>query len=217
MKGLQMRFSKGLGWIGTGMLVVGVVSGLSGCSMTPQVNGEASVDRSFEAGRATPLGIVVTDEGGRVPQGGATEIETSCLQALMSKNYELVERAKLSSLVISELRFQQSGLTDADAVQLGKLTNAKAMMLVQVTDLRSVQSGNERSFITFTRERARLTMRIIDVQTGKLMWLASSQGSNSAIGGSEPIELVKKMVTETIAKLPAPGEPATPSLAAAAK
>lgn len=212
-----MKLSKSLGWIGSGMLAVGLVSVLSGCSMTPQVKGEASVDRSFDAGRANPLGIVVTDEGGRVPQGGATEIETSCLQALMGKNYELVERAKLSSLVISELRFQQSGLTDADAVQLGKLTNAKAMMLVQVTDLQSVQSGNGQSFITFTRERARLTMRIIDVQTGKLLWLASSQGTNAAIGGSEPIELVKKMVADTIAKLPAPGESALTPLATASK
>lgn len=212
-----MKLSKCFGWMAAGILAAGMASGLAGCSMTPQVKGEASADRSFEASRATPLGIVVTDEGGRVPQGGATEIETSCLQALMGKNYELVERAKLSSLVINELRFQQSGMTDADAVELGKLANAKAMMLVQVTDLRSVQSGNERSLITFTRERARLTMRIIDVQTGRLLWLASSQGTNSAIGGSEPIELVKKMVSETIAKLPAPGEATATPLATASK
>ncbi len=212
-----MKFSRWYGWIGFGVLAAGIVSGLSGCSMTPRVQGEAITDASFDAIRATPLGVVVTDEAGRVPRGGATEVETSCLLALMSKRYELVERAKLSSLVINELRFQQSGMTDADAVELGKLANAKAMMLVQVTDLQSVQSGNERSLITFTRERARLTMRIIDVQTGKLLWLASSKGTNSVFGGSEPIELVKKLATDTIAKLPSPDGSAVPSLADAAK
>lgn len=208
-----MKISK---WVAC-LSVAAVVSGFAGCSMAPQVQNDASSDASFVADRASPLGIVVTDEAGRVPQGGATEIETSCLQALMGKRYELVERAKLSSLVIGELRFQQSGMTDADAVELGKLANAKAMMLVQVTDLQSVTSGNERSFITFTRDRARMTMRIIDVQTGKLLWLASAKGTSSALGGSEPIELVKKMIADTIAKLPAPGEAGGTTLAASSK
>lgn len=86
-----------------------------------------------------------------------------------------------------------------------------------LTDLQSVTSGNERSFITFTRERARLTVRVIDVETGKLMWFASAKGTNSVFGGSEPIELVKQMAAETIAKLPAPGETAATPLASAAK
>lgn len=210
-----MKTMKLLGWTAAAILGSGLAAGLGGCAMTPESQSEASTDASFEASRATPLGVVVTDEAGRVPRGGATEVETSCLQALMGKRYELVERAKLSSLVINELRFQQSGMTDADAVELGKLANAKAMLLVQVTDLQSVQSGNERSLITFTRERARLTMRIIDVQTGKLLWLASAKGTNSVFGGSEPIELVKKLATDTIAKLPATGDSASPLATAA--
>lgn len=208
-----MKMSKCLGWMAAGL----IAAGLGGCAITPHRHSEVTADPSFEASRATPIGLVVTDENGQVRRGGSTEIETRCLQALMAKRYELVERAKLSSLVLNELKFQESGLTESDAVRLGKLANARAMMLVQVTDLQSITSGNERSFITFTRERARLTMRVIDVETGKLMWLASAEGTNAAFGGSEPIELVKQMAADTIAKLPAPGEVAATPLATAGK
>lgn len=188
--------------------------GLGGCAGSslggsPSVAVRVSSTPEFVGDEATPIGVVVTDEAGRVPPGGATELETAAFQALMDRNFRLVERQNISK-VLGEVRFQQSGLTDADAVELGRMTNARAILLLQVTGLQSMRNGKEGSIIAWNTDRANMVMRVIDVRTSTTPWVASCEGSMTQFWRSEPMQLVKRMVDESIARLPAPGGEVSP-------
>ncbi len=195
--------------------VSAVSMGLGGCAgnngvWDTSVAVRVSSTPEFAGDEATPIGVVVTDEAGRVPPGGATELETAAIQALMDRRFRLVERRHISK-VLGELSFQDSGLTDADAVKLGRMTNARAILLLQVTGLQSIRNGQEGSIWVWNTDKANMVMRVIDVKTATTPWVASCQGSVTQFWRSEPMQLVKQMIDQSIAKLPAPGETATPA------
>jgi hypothetical protein len=95
-------------------------------------------------------------------------VEDAFIQVLIQKGYVLVSRSDLQS-VTREQQFQQSGLTEDNAVAAGKLLNVPAVLVVCVTDYGSEPvsgpGGRSQHFA-----RAALAARLIDVGRGEVLW-----------------------------------------------
>lgn len=127
--------------------------------------------------------------GGSVPAAAVTEMMTTELYE--SGLFTLVEREKLN-YVADEIRLSQSGLMDeSTAPELGKIKGARYSMTGAVTEYHYKASGgavpipgiggaggvSNTAYVT-------LDIRVIDNQTGEVVYAAAEQGaSNQTIGG----------------------------------
>ena len=127
--------------------------------------------------------------GGGVPAAAITEMMTTELYE--AGLFTLVEREKLN-YVADEIRLSQSGLMDeSTAPELGKIKGARYSMTGAVTEYHYKASGgavpipgiggagevSNTAYVT-------LDIRLIDNQTGEVVYAAAEQGaSNQTIGG----------------------------------
>jgi hypothetical protein len=97
------------------------------------------------------------------------QVEDTFVQVLVDKGYRLVSRSDVQAL-LKEQQFQNSGLTEDNAVAVGKFLNVPAVLLVKVTDFGAdshhVRGVNRDGFIS----RASLGARLVDVGRGEIWW-----------------------------------------------
>lgn len=90
--------------------------------------------------------------------------------------------------IVLEQSFQHSGLTDSDAVRMGKLLNVPAVLMISVSNLGQVDTLDS-NLLTLPFQlagallmpnstsnclmRCSMTARLISTQTGEVLWLAS--------------------------------------------
>ena len=124
--------------------------------------------------------IMVSGATPRLGARGATDtdqqrlVEDAFIQVLLQKEYGLVSRTDLQSIA-KEQRFQQSGLTEDNAVAVGKLLNVPAVLMVSITDFGAdpvAGPAGRSSHIA----RASLAARLIDVGSGEVLWVHSDLG-----------------------------------------
>jgi len=117
----------------------------------------------------------------------ALVIEDVFIRFLIGKGYSYASRKEVREIV-NEQSFQHSGLTDSDAVRMGKLLNVPAVLMITVSNLGEVNTfdGN---LLTLPFQlagallmpsrgasclmRCSITARLIATQTGEVLWLAS--------------------------------------------
>jgi hypothetical protein len=122
------------------------------------------------------------------------QVEDAFIQVLIEKGYHLVSRSDLQS-VAKEQQFQKSGLTEDNAVALGKLLNVPAVLMVRITDYAADNhqafglnqgfgalqppgakqgtrqpGGAAKRQEPHTTARAALAARLIDVNRGEIWW-----------------------------------------------
>jgi len=117
----------------------------------------------------------------------ASLIEDVFIRFLIGKGYSYASRKEVKEIVL-EQSFQHSGLTDSDAVRMGKLLNVPAVLMITVSNLGQVDTF-EGNLLTFPFQlagallmpnsgssclmRCSMTARLISTQTGEVLWLAS--------------------------------------------
>jgi len=93
--------------------------------------------------------------------GEMQQVEDAFLQELIRKGYVPVARSDLNS-VMAELRIQASVLTEKDAVRIGNVLNARAVLVVDV--------------VTYKRALA-MSARILDTERAQILWVSSYTAS----------------------------------------
>jgi len=134
-------------------------------------------------------------------------IEDEFTMALMEKGYSVAARSDVQA-ILKEQQFQrESGMTDADVSKIGKLLNVSAVMVVNVSDLKSErakesvnlgiirfnvqQTSNgveERKFVNYCSMGARL----LGVEKGEILWFGKVTTSSVSEGQQDFSESVKK-------------------------
>jgi len=123
---------------------------------------------------------------------GATEL---MINALLEKHFRVFERAKLD-LILQEQNLQNfSGLVDpTTAVKLGKMIGVDSIVTGSLTNVAFVKGG----WIIIGGIRIRksyvkvvMTIRLIDVQTGEILYSAikEEKASKSSVSGVLPIPI----------------------------
>ncbi len=145
---------------------------------TPYGRGQNRIEPDAQSGRNATL----TDRDSL-----ASVIEDVFIRSLIGKGYSYASRKEVREIVL-EQSFQHSGLTDSDAVKMGKLLNVPAVLLITVSHLGAVDAF-QGSLLTLPFQLAgallmppsgssctiqcSMTARLISTQTGEVLWLAS--------------------------------------------
>jgi hypothetical protein len=126
---------------------------------------------------------------------------------LGKKGYTLVSRSDLQA-VMQEKRFQQSGLTEENVTELGKLLNIPAVMVVRITDCEAEdyqKKSGSRSTMRATMATAALGARLVSVETGEVVWCRAGIDSQEVGGKLEATELLSKVAKKICDALPSRG------------
>lgn len=94
---------------------------------------------------------------------------------LGKRGYALVSRSDLQAVMV-EKRFQQSGLTEENISELGKLLNIPAVIVVRITDFETEEYQKKMGQLKTARATmatAALGARLISVETGEVLWCRS--------------------------------------------
>jgi hypothetical protein len=108
--------------------------------------------------------VAVTDVTGQVyGEAAKSTVADFFTMELFQKGYRVMERAKMQAL-LKEQEFQASAITtEQDAARAGRVLNVPAVMLVSVPK--------------YGKEKMEMTAKLVDVETGEILWLGSGSGS----------------------------------------
>jgi hypothetical protein len=96
-------------------------------------------------------------------------VEDAFVNVLMQKGYGLVSRSDLQT-VAKEQRFQQSGVTEDNAVALGKMLKVPAVLVVMITDSTYETRTDPASRRSVNLAHASVGARLVDVASGEIWW-----------------------------------------------
>lgn len=147
---------------------IGIAVVLGGCASS---SGQGAANSRYDFSSISQVAVV--DVVGEVPSEAAKGQITSFFnQHLLEKGYNPIERLQIAQL-LNEQDFEASGLTDErGAAQMGRLLNLDAVILVNVPRF---------------DEKLTMSAKMLDVETGSVLWTASSSastgsGMNTALG-----------------------------------
>lgn len=177
-----------------GVFVVMALAGCQSSSVTKEEDDVTLKARPPRPRETRPLVAVVdmTDKS-NYGQGQLGNVGTEVLITGLSESEQvrLLERTKISA-VLDELKLQHSGVTDAaTATKVGKLLNAKYIVIGAVTMFGQRVEAN--SFILVHNKtqicECTVDVRLIEVETGEILYSNSGKGkatkgvSGSIVGG----------------------------------
>jgi hypothetical protein len=180
-----------------------------------------SSDGAFNAKKLSKLGVVVVSGGTGAPMIGFGRprdeqtdqqrlVEDEFVQALMQKGYSLVSRSDIQA-VVKEQGFQTSGLTEDNAVAIGKLLNVPAVLVVRITDYKTESQMDARTRSMVTLARASLGARLVSVESGQIWW-TNAHSQSGAVGSRGEATRVLAFVAKKVAGA-FPDKNATPKAA----
>lgn len=117
---------------------------------------------------------------------------------LGNKGYTLVSRSDLQS-VMQEKEFQQSGLTEENVSNFGKLLNIPAVMVVRITEC-DTESQRRSGGRSITIAMAALGARLVSVETGEVLWCRTwiaAQEVGGKLDASQVLINVAKKIGES--------------------
>jgi len=118
---------------------------------------------------------------------------------LGNKGYALVSRSDLQS-VMQEKQFQESGLTEENVSDLGKLLNIPAVMVVRITEFGAESQrklgGKSKPNSNVTVAIAALGARLVSVETGEILWCRTSIESEEVAGKLDATEVLTKVAAK---------------------
>lgn len=152
-------------------------------------------DMSSPMAKAPKIRVAVVGFDVHAKDYGVREIEMKTIDMLSTALFktgcfDLVERKNIEK-VFQEQKFQQSGMVDtATAVIIGKLLGAQAIVTGAVSEI----GISAASFIAnITTVRVSIDVRVIDVETARILIAEKGDGrSSAAVGGDVSSALRKK-------------------------
>jgi hypothetical protein len=135
------------------------------------------------------------------------QVEDMFAQVLNEKGYKLVTRSDLKAL-IQEQAFQMSGLTDDNAVKVGKFLKVPLILLVGVTESTSETVAGAIPYGKTTKQtstlfaRAGVGARLVDVATGEVRWVHAEYEVKQVDGKGGVVDLLADVATAAAKFLP---------------
>jgi curli biogenesis system outer membrane secretion channel CsgG len=168
---------------------------LSGCAASGYERGSPKQDISSSPAKTPKMRIAVIGFDVHAYHYGVERIadraeEMLTVALLKTGHFDLVERRHIKR-VLEEQKFQYSGMVDPiTAVKLGKILGVQAIVTGAVTEI----GFSSASFIVNIPScRASIDVRVIDVETAKVIAAETGDGRSSAtIGGDVRSALGKK-------------------------
>jgi len=140
----------------------------------------------FNAQRLDKIAILV-EKGREIPD---RMIEDEFISALLGKNYTIAARSDTQA-ILKEMQFQKSGITDDDAVNLGKVLNVQSVLIVSVTSLKVNKEKKQLE--------CGLDARLIGVERSEVLWIGTHSGSGAPDSENT---LFKKLSAQLADKFP---------------
>ena len=161
---------------------------------------ETSADASFLPQELSKLAVIVsTEERNRQSQSDQQRlVEDIFVQTLLDRGHTVVARSDIQS-VLKEQELTKSGLTDSNAVAVGKLLNIPAVLVVRITEYSSETQRDAKKNTSVTTARATVGARLINVETGGIWWQGNHSLSDVVKVKSELV-LVLAQLTERLAR-----------------
>jgi hypothetical protein len=156
--------------------------------------------RSFDPKALEKLAVVVVGRGparGDVQNDQQRLVEDEFVQVLIGKGYSLVSRSDIAS-VVKEQQFQQSGLTEDNAAELGKLLNVSAVLVLRINECTATSQFAAKVRRQVLVGRATLGARLVSVESGQIWWTRSFTGTR-VIGSKGEVNRVLAMVANNVA------------------
>lgn len=130
----------------------------SGCS-----TGESHVRAGFDFSKIDKVAVLAV-QGTIMSEAAKNQISDFVVMELLKKGYAPIERVQVKKL-LTEQRFQASEVTsDEDAAQAGRVLNVPAVLIVNIPNF---------------KEDISMTIKLIDVEDGSILWMGSGTGTTS--------------------------------------
>ena len=107
-----------------------------------------------------------------VPRGSDRLMEDEFISALFRKGYAVASRSDLEA-VMRESRFQNSGLTEKDAAQIGRMLNVPGVLLININQFK-ITSDNTYTYNgqnVYWYQQIALGARLVSVEKAENLWI----------------------------------------------
>ena len=136
-------------------ILLGAILLIGGCS-----SGESYYRAGFNFGELDKV-TVVDVQGAVKSEAAKNQIADFFVMELLKKGYAPIERVQVQS-ILEEQEFQMSDLTTAEGVaQTGQILNVPTILVVNIPN--------------FSEEMS-ITAKMIDVEDGSILWMATGSG-----------------------------------------
>ena len=159
----------------------------------------------FNRAQVTKLALLVSL--GKQQQGFVSIIETSFLESLLPKGYDMVTRESLEKAAKKSSRTREETLDSATAAGLGKQANASHIIVVKMPVFERTASVNRSNRTKTFSYNVFITAEVIEVATERVVMVA--QGKKSALdgmitinGGPDAAAVVAKIAKRAAAQIP---------------
>jgi hypothetical protein len=126
----------------------------------------------FSPNSVTKIAVFV-DEQSRRSRNSSTPLERTIedlfIIQLLQNGYHVAARTDIDQ-VMKELKFQQSGMTEADAARLGKMVNASAVLIVTINS--TVKTDRRPDYVDYTAT-CNMGARLISTEKGEVLGISS--------------------------------------------
>lgn len=120
-------------------------------------------------------------------------VEDVFTAALLGKRYKVASRSDVDR-ILQEMKFQQSGLTDADAKKIGRILNVPAVLIGSVprSQEKVFRSGSKIKHIEI-----QFSARLIDVESSEVLWISSLEGYDDRQNAHNLVQKLASMVADS--------------------
>jgi hypothetical protein len=137
---------------------------LSGCT-------SSALDNSTQ-----PLKKIVTIiRGSQINTAIECDIQNALMSGLMKKGFAIPARSDIDA-ALSELKLQNSGMTDDGATEIGKFLNTSVLMDISVNLIDREETVPVANNNNPSRYLTCVNARLIGVESGELLWVGSVYG-----------------------------------------
>ena len=137
------------------------ITAIASCAKPPPAV-KAVQAPSFEGSKIGKMAVIVQSKRGTPDR----LIEDEFIGILIAKGYTIAARSDIKQ-IMKEMKFQQSGLADKDAAQIGKVLNVPAVIIVAITKFEKGRWGKVK-YIDAT-----MGARLISVERTEVLWIGT--------------------------------------------
>ena len=114
-------------------------------------------------------------------------VEDEFIRLLIEKGYTVSSRSDIE-IIMKELKFQHSGLTDDNASEVGRMLNVPAVLIVDMTYYNKQRGEKGYYSVSIT-----LDARFIDVEKNEILWIGTKYDFESYEKGTLAGELAEEL------------------------
>jgi hypothetical protein len=183
-KGGAMALKSGL------VILLTAIISLTGCSSSkPQIPYTVKA-HDFNAAKYEKVAFI-TDNSIIKTKRSVEDVFTA---ALLAKRYKVASRSDVDR-ILQEMKFQQSGLTDADAKKIGKILNVPAVLIgsVPIIQNKIFRDGSKIKYVEM-----HFSARLIDVESSEVLWISTLAGYDDVQNAHSLIQRLAAKVADAL-------------------